>query len=1201
MKKLNEKIKSLTKAQKSGCLIVILILFLVLVISIPSFAKFKNRVTLYNEPIWDGMVATSYKSGDGTEDNPYIISNGSELAYFSDQLKNTNYENKYFELSNDIVLNDGVFDYNETDGLTYILNNVKYYVKEYTKDYYDNANYEGNPIGSINIFPSLSNFKGNLNGNSYVIFGTYISQDNVEKLGLFTDLEGVVADLYVENSIVYGGKLTGGIASNTNGSTINNVVYEGFVVGSNKTLTHSVDIAPSVVSAPTTELTTSLQIQTPQIYGNIVSTKLKGEYVVSDQTSNTSIKINGVAVEGGNFELDLGLNLQNQIQITTLSDKESVIVNFTNLKYEIEYNNSITSGIVGSSTNTSLVNVINKANIQGNYISSGIIGKVNNSLQINRVYNLGYISSNNIASGMIGLIENNSSAVSILNSYNAGDITSKNSGAIISKANSNLGLINIENTFNVSDNYSINAVINSTVNISNCYNTNGLSIYSGITTGSFVQTNLTNLYNENFLVTTLGYNKFIDLKDVEANTNNVWVIDNKVLPYLYIDSSSDPVASININKHSWNNLSSDLDIINLGQNIIFNIEDLSQTRPVKEKYYYISNSMTPLTHEQLNSVTWNEYKEIVQVDNSGYYVLYAKIVEYDGTITYINSDVLALNKSGFSVNISLGDKKWDSLNSDLNEIYINKEESIYLYAVNDLIGIQSVQYYVSTEILSEEQFNTIQWMDYIDNITINTLGKYIVYAKVIDNNQNIKYVNTDYIIYNGYQENLYLGNSKKEYNSNYITDNSTLTLDFLSDIELEFFEGYKHSLVSNVLLPLNTKISLIDYNQNKVYSYKIDSQDDIYGYADDSFATYSFNLFKEVGTVENNNYDDTVLYNKKVLNEKYTIILDFSETSIVDNYYNVNFSLIIEDTLNNKVIQTLNNTIQNINIYKDDSDINSSLSLTSNYNNGIINYNTDSVFSLNLNNNISYNILDNKNIINTGYEEKNIGLEIKIVDANGTIIPKDNLKDMIIKLNNQEYTFGTNGTIKINVGNALEQTTQALTVTTKQGSTTTLTGTYYLRINNYLSDDGYNYSVLGLNTLDIPIVIAENQIQYGTSLNVDILSDSVVIPKENQTNKVVFNINLLRQLENPIVKISLYEKENLTAYNQNYVLVDLNNYTANQFTITEDFGYSIATTSTQYELELILEKFNNNGYKYLFELYDGVTKVDRIEKYFIIK
>ena len=492
-------------------------------------------------------------------------------------------------------------------------------------------------------------------------------------------------------------------------------------------------------------------------------------------------------------------------------------------------------------------------------------------------------------------------------------------------------------------------------------------------------------------------------------------------------------------------------------------------------------------------------------------------------------------------------------------------------------------------------------MDYSEYIQLNSLGQYIIYVKVIDNNQSVKYVNSEYIIYNGYQENLSLGNSKIEYNSNYITDNSTVTLDFSSDIELNFLDGYTHNFVSNILLPLNTKITLIDYNQNKIYSYKIETEEDIYGYGDNNFAKYSFSLFKEIGVTEIINYDETVLYNKVVSKENYTIILDFRDTTITNNYYNVNFSLTIEDSLNSKIIQTLNNTVSNINIYKDDSDINSKLSLTSDYNNGNINYNTDSEFTLNLNSSIFYTVLDNITLINTEYEEKNIGLEIKIVDANGNIISKDNLKDMIIKLNDQEYVFDSNNIIRINLGDALNQTVKTLTVITKEGSNSLLDGTYYLKINNYLSNDGYNYSSLGSNEINIPIVIAQNQIEYGTSLTVDILSDSIVIPKENKTNTTVFNINILRELEDPMVKISLLEKEKLTSDDQNYVLVDLKKYTLNEILNSTDFSYNITTTSTQYELVLNLEQFNNNGYKYLFELYDGTKKIDAVEKYFIIK
>ena len=38
-----------------------------------------------------------------------------------------------------------------------------------------------------------------------------------------------------------------------------------------------------------------------------------------------------------------------------------------------------------------------------------------------------------------------------------------------------------------------------------------------------------------------------------------------------------------------------------------------------------------------------------------------------------------------------------------------------------------------------------------------------------------------------------------------------------------------------------------------------------------------------------------------------------------------------------------------------------------------------------------------------------------------------------------------------------------------------------------------------------------------------------------------------------------------------------------------------------FSLTLNLNKFNYNGYKYVFELYDGQKKVSEIQKYFIVK
>ena len=57
--------------------------------------------------IWDGSIAAGFAGGSGTEDDPYLISNGPELAYLAQQVNSGNrYENVHFKLTNDIYLND---------------------------------------------------------------------------------------------------------------------------------------------------------------------------------------------------------------------------------------------------------------------------------------------------------------------------------------------------------------------------------------------------------------------------------------------------------------------------------------------------------------------------------------------------------------------------------------------------------------------------------------------------------------------------------------------------------------------------------------------------------------------------------------------------------------------------------------------------------------------------------------------------------------------------------------------------------------------------------------------------------------------------------------------------------------------------------------------------------------------------------------
>lgn len=60
--------------------------------------------------IWNGSIANSFAWGSGTEDNPYLIANGEELAYLRAQVNSgRTFDGEYFKLVDDINLNNNVW------------------------------------------------------------------------------------------------------------------------------------------------------------------------------------------------------------------------------------------------------------------------------------------------------------------------------------------------------------------------------------------------------------------------------------------------------------------------------------------------------------------------------------------------------------------------------------------------------------------------------------------------------------------------------------------------------------------------------------------------------------------------------------------------------------------------------------------------------------------------------------------------------------------------------------------------------------------------------------------------------------------------------------------------------------------------------------------------------------------------------------
>ena len=139
---------------------------------------------------WDGSIATAFAGGSGTENDPYQIDDGAQLAYLASEVnKGQTYENSYFVLTADIDL----------------------------------ANHDWTPIGnsfSDALFggTDYSLFAGNLNGKGYTIFNISIGTENApldsDIFGLFGATGGKISNLNLDSVAICG------IAKNVSGYVI---------------------------------------------------------------------------------------------------------------------------------------------------------------------------------------------------------------------------------------------------------------------------------------------------------------------------------------------------------------------------------------------------------------------------------------------------------------------------------------------------------------------------------------------------------------------------------------------------------------------------------------------------------------------------------------------------------------------------------------------------------------------------------------------------------------------------------------------------------------------------------------------------------------------------------------------------------------------------------------------------------------------
>lgn len=1224
MSKIKNLLSRLKKIPRTRYIALLAVIVLAVAIAIPTLSRYKNRIDiealLSDENNWDGTVATSYRNGSGTSKDPYIISNAKELAYFAQMLNETNYENTYFELSNDIIINNGTFAYT-TENITYTLNKTTLYLEEYTTNIYSSSDLSGDKISSINQFNQLNNFKGYFNGNYYSIYGLYITSNTDTELALFDNLKGTVENLYLENTLIYGGSTTASLATSASNATIKDIFIDGDVVGTTdkKSEVETQSIDDLTYTKTESKLTESITL--PTTTKTPTSVKLTGTYTSTSEKQ--TITINDQEVSAGDFTIDLGTTLLEEIELVVDDETESTIT-LTNLNYLVTYQTdtyAVSAGVVAKASSSTMTNIINKANVYGTNDSAGIVGTLSNT-DLTNAYNTGSITATNYASGLISSIESSISTTNISKTYNAGELSAIATSSFVNNISNNAE-VTIENSFNTQEAYyGINIIENTTVNISNVLDVNTIAVSVGETVGD-ITTDVTEEINDHtYLQETLQFNEYVDAKDLQENSNNAWVYEEGYLPILYFDDLNNPIATLYVGTYSWNDLGYELRDLYIKNEVGFRITSNDELNEYKEAYYYIHKGTGLTTREEVGQITdWTLYEDMVKLTEEGYYTIYVKVIDKNDNVTYINSEHLVLDLNEPDVTLTMNDSTWTTLKETLTKINILEKVTLTVEATGGYADVTTTKYYIANKVLTEDELDELEsskWTDYEDSIEITECGNYVVYIRVTDAADRVKYINSDNLIFGGYTETISVGkNTKVDTSTVNITAKSSITYNFKYEESRTYQEGDTNNLVTNILLPVNTIMTLYDNSTNEVYKYKITSSEDLYGYeescSDDTcehIATYPLNAFVKVGQTDTTKVFSDSDYTSRTTKDL-SLTIDFSTTTISENTTLEAYLELKNGT--EAVVSTLKDSIKTVNIYP-----NKDMSLVLNKLNtpATINYNSDSETEINLETYVSSKTIDNIAIYDTTTENKKLGIAIKLLDKDNNIVEKKHLKNIQFKVGDNLYSPDNDGIVRINLSDNLDKVSTTLKIITYLSNTQLDLGDYNFVITPFVAADGTYSSDLSATSINLPVSVTNKKVTgYGFKALITVLDEdnneteftSVISKTKEEADEVIaiptttLKVNILdtTTLQDKVIKVSLYKRATTLATDQTYELVDLQEYTNTELTSAGDKVYKVSNNSLT--LELDNSAFTNNGYELRFELFDGDRKITTIKKKFITK
>ncbi|MBO4213324.1 MAG: hypothetical protein J5894_04335 [Clostridia bacterium] len=158
--------------------------------------------------VWDGTTAASFAGGDGTENDPYLISTPEQFAYFAERNNTEKPTGEYYKLTADLYFNLGDasewgddFDGNETTDIVV------------------------GPLWSLSDHGNNANpFAGTFDGDGHTISGFYVKKNTRCAAVFGSTAKGdtaTIKNLVITNSYFEGAGTMGALIGSTSGGTTN--------------------------------------------------------------------------------------------------------------------------------------------------------------------------------------------------------------------------------------------------------------------------------------------------------------------------------------------------------------------------------------------------------------------------------------------------------------------------------------------------------------------------------------------------------------------------------------------------------------------------------------------------------------------------------------------------------------------------------------------------------------------------------------------------------------------------------------------------------------------------------------------------------------------------------------------------------------------------------------------------------------------